>query len=219
MEFLRGAAAGALVGFAGNWNGPTVFILAIVAALVIFDLGRRDRDEQIGPAGVAALTFVETFFPPIPSEVVMPLAGVAAARACAHNATQSKAGFSQPRSSAGQTSLVRSAPQAGNSDQSTGTQRARARTMVALTIGTFKRLVATTGVPLPAGVGAPAGGPAQPASHPRITVDSPALQRVRTFDMWVLFLEAFGAVLLLALIVWWTMFHGRSKGERDRDIR
>jgi protein-S-isoprenylcysteine O-methyltransferase Ste14 len=57
MEFLRGAAAGALVGFAGNWNGPTVFILAIVAALVIFDLGRRDRDEQIGPAGVAALTF------------------------------------------------------------------------------------------------------------------------------------------------------------------
>lgn len=33
-----------------------------------------------GVAGVAALTFVETFFPPIPSEVVMPLAGVAAAR-------------------------------------------------------------------------------------------------------------------------------------------
>lgn len=33
-----------------------------------------------GVAGVAGLTFVETFFPPIPSEVVMPLAGVAAAR-------------------------------------------------------------------------------------------------------------------------------------------
>jgi hypothetical protein len=35
--------------------------------------------------------------------------------------------------------------------------------------------------------------------------------------MWVLLLEAFGAVLLLLLIVWWTMFHGRSKGERHRD--
>jgi hypothetical protein len=35
--------------------------------------------------------------------------------------------------------------------------------------------------------------------------------------MWVILLEAFGAVLLLVLIVWWTMFHGREKGERDRD--
>jgi hypothetical protein len=35
--------------------------------------------------------------------------------------------------------------------------------------------------------------------------------------MWVLFLEALGAVALLGLIVWWTMFHGRRKGERERD--
>ncbi len=34
--------------------------------------------------------------------------------------------------------------------------------------------------------------------------------------MWVILLEAFGALLLLILIVWWTMFQGRSKGERDR---
>ncbi len=33
-----------------------------------------------GVAGVAGLTLIETFFPPIPSEVVMPLAGVAAAK-------------------------------------------------------------------------------------------------------------------------------------------
>ncbi len=33
--------------------------------------------------------------------------------------------------------------------------------------------------------------------------------------MWVLFLEALGALLLLVLIVWWTMFHGRKNGERD----
>jgi hypothetical protein len=33
---------------------------------------------------------------------------------------------------------------------------------------------------------------------------------------WIL-LEALGAVLVLVLIVWWTMFQGRSRGERDRD--
>ena len=34
--------------------------------------------------------------------------------------------------------------------------------------------------------------------------------------MWLILLEAFGAMLLLVLIVWWTMFSGRSKGERRR---
>ncbi len=32
--------------------------------------------------------------------------------------------------------------------------------------------------------------------------------------MWWLALEALGAAALLALIVWWTMFSGRSRGER-----
>jgi hypothetical protein len=32
--------------------------------------------------------------------------------------------------------------------------------------------------------------------------------------MWLILLEAFGAMLLLVLIVWWTMFSGRRKGER-----
>ncbi len=32
--------------------------------------------------------------------------------------------------------------------------------------------------------------------------------------MWLLFLEAFGAMVILILIVWWTMFSGRKKGER-----
>ena len=31
--------------------------------------------------------------------------------------------------------------------------------------------------------------------------------------MWLLVVEAFGAVALLALIVWWTMFSGRKGGE------
>jgi hypothetical protein len=33
--------------------------------------------------------------------------------------------------------------------------------------------------------------------------------------MWLLLLEALGALLVLVLIVWWTMFSGRRRGERD----
>jgi hypothetical protein len=32
--------------------------------------------------------------------------------------------------------------------------------------------------------------------------------------MWVILLEALGAVVALLFIVWWTMFSGRRKGER-----
>jgi cbb3-type cytochrome oxidase subunit 3 len=34
--------------------------------------------------------------------------------------------------------------------------------------------------------------------------------------MWVILLEAFAALAVLLLIVWWTMFHGRRRGERAR---
>ncbi len=38
--------------------------------------------------------------------------------------------------------------------------------------------------------------------------------------MWVLLLEALGALLILIFIVWWTMFSGRKSGERhDEDGR
>jgi membrane protein DedA with SNARE-associated domain len=36
--------------------------------------------ERLGYAGVAGLTFLENVFPPIPSELVIPLAGYVAAR-------------------------------------------------------------------------------------------------------------------------------------------
>jgi hypothetical protein len=36
---------------------------------------------------------------------------------------------------------------------------------------------------------------------------------IRIFVMTLLILEALGALLLLVLIVWWTMFAGRNKGE------
>ena len=36
--------------------------------------------------------------------------------------------------------------------------------------------------------------------------------------MWLLLLEALAALLILVLIVWWTMFSGRHRGERrDED--
>ena len=44
--WIRGAAAAALVGFAGHWNGPAVLILALASGLSFFDLGRRDRSER-----------------------------------------------------------------------------------------------------------------------------------------------------------------------------
>ncbi len=35
--------------------------------------------------------------------------------------------------------------------------------------------------------------------------------------MWLIILEALGALLVLVLIVWWTMFSGRRRGERRDD--
>ena len=35
--------------------------------------------------------------------------------------------------------------------------------------------------------------------------------------MSLLFLEALGALLIFVLIIWWTMFAGRRKGERSED--
>ena len=41
------------------------------------------------------------------------------------------------------------------------------------------------------------------------------LNNRRMVNMWVILLEAFGAMLILVLIVWWTMFSGRKRGERN----
>ena len=35
--------------------------------------------------------------------------------------------------------------------------------------------------------------------------------------MWLILLEALGALLILGVIVWWTMFSGRRGGERSDD--
>lgn len=35
--------------------------------------------------------------------------------------------------------------------------------------------------------------------------------------MWLLIIEALAALAILVLIVWWTMFAGRPKGEPERE--
>lgn len=81
------------------------------------------------------------------------------------------------------------------------------------------------GAPGLPGAGELEGGLAQAASNPKIaamaalTAADPRRGAAcfpdrRAFDMWVILLEALGAALLLVLIVWWTMFAGRKRGER-----
>jgi high-affinity Fe2+/Pb2+ permease len=54
------------------------------------------------------------------------------------------------------------------------------------------------------------GGEAHDNSVPKIQTPAKARRSVR---MVLLLLEALGALLILVLIVWWTMFAGRVKGE------
>jgi hypothetical protein len=59
---------------------------------------------------------------------------------------------------------------------------------------------------------------ARAAAIPRIAAAATAWALRRALVMWVILLEALGALALLVFIVWWTMFSGRSKGEpRQRD--
>jgi protein-S-isoprenylcysteine O-methyltransferase Ste14 len=46
----RGAAAAAIVGIAGGWNGPVPMVLALVSGVTFLDLGRRDLAERDGSA-------------------------------------------------------------------------------------------------------------------------------------------------------------------------
>jgi hypothetical protein len=50
-------------------------------------------------------------------------------------------------------------------------------------------------------------------SAPRIAAIA-TQTRQENFTMWLILLEALGALVVLVLIVWWTMFAGRRKGER-----
>ena len=51
---------------------------------------------------------------------------------------------------------------------------------------------------------------------PRLGVVSFRLRTSKgNFIVWLILLEALGALLVLVFIVWWTMFSGRPKGERS----
>jgi len=77
---------------------------------------------------------------------------------------------------------------------------------------------AATGSAAESGAGARSGVLAHAPSAPRIAASQARRPRRRDeIYMWVILLEAFGALVLFVLIVWWTMFSGRDKGER-RDI-
>jgi len=73
--WIRGILSAALVGIAGRWNGPTVFILALAAGLSFFDLGRRDREER--GDGTANGTTPGDAFRPEPWGMAMQLAFLA----------------------------------------------------------------------------------------------------------------------------------------------
>jgi hypothetical protein len=132
------------------------------------------------------------------------------ANASAHVAAQAGVGRWQLRSSAGQANTTWSWLQPGRAAHSTGTQRERVCSM------TGSDAAATGGA---AGVGGSEGGGVvvQAESVPRIR----ALQMLRARDrqsegrdMWLILLEALGALLILIFIVWWTMFSGRKDADR-----
>ena len=114
----------------------------------------------------------------------------------------------------------------GNSGQRTGTQRLLACWMTggnaALSAGKVAAGTPSTGAAGAATAGAGSGPrgwlrggpPTQPDNIPTIaTPDSPRAIRHRSRFMGLILLEALGAGVLLVLIVWWTMFSGRVKGE------
>lgn len=68
------------------------------------------------------------------------------------------------------------------------------------------------------GEGGAGNGAAQETSMPTIAsfhINS----SIRYKHMLLILFEALGAGLILGLIVWWTMFHGRQGGEREDDSR
>ena len=64
------------------------------------------------------------------------------------------------------------------------------------------------------------GGDGLSAQAPSKASRKAAAARPRGRDnrsMWLILLEALGALLILGVIVWWTMFSGRRGGERSDD--
>jgi hypothetical protein len=78
-------------------------------------------------------------------------------------------------------------------------------------------VVSATGDFVSGAAGGSGGGLEHASSETRIATHSALAALRKTVNMWVILLEAFGAMALLLLIVWWTMFSGRRNGERRKD--
>jgi hypothetical protein len=134
---------------------------------------------------------------------------MASRRASVQSRTQAACGRPQLPRSAGQISPARSSLQPGRALQSTGIQRERARTIVGPSAVSSDGAVRARAGSLAAGAGIRLGGPGVP--HPEST-DARAASIIAA--MTLLLLEALAALAVLVFIVWWTMFSGRSGGER-----
>lgn len=117
---------------------------------------------------------------------------------------------------AGQNSLLRSCDQAGKSAQSAATQRADVR--LSFPTGRGDDVLVggeVVGDLSSTGAGDWMGPLAQAVSIPRIRMHVVGRHPLKgNIVMWLILLEALGALLILVFIVWWTMFSGRKKGER-----
>ena len=132
-------------------------------------------------------------------------------------------------SQAGQASFRASASSPGKSDQGTGTQRLLGCTIAGGKVdeaGKGGGVVAVVDGPDVgelaeglSGTGASkTGANEQPAKLPTIAANaqherSRGVKRNGTWIMVLILLEALLALVLFVVIVWWTMFSGRNKGE------
>jgi hypothetical protein len=151
----------------------------------------------------------------------------------------------QPRANAIQRSTPASPCHPGRSVQATGVQRERGQVSTGRGNGETPSGSGVAGAdaagadaaatgsgdwrdPTETGGRSGRSGTAQPTSNPRIAatrIELPAslppaetIRSPRTLLMWLILLEALGALAILIVIVWWTMFAGRDRGE-PRDER
>jgi hypothetical protein len=137
----------------------------------------------------------------------------------------------QLRSHAAHASAKSSLAQPGNCANSTGTKRACA-VWITFADAVLVALAAAGGACTAPGAGVPGAvgdsGVGVGSAHeetssvpmvPTIATSGANMARRWKRIMWLLLLEALGALLILVFIVWWTMFSGRSKGEPDDDAQ
>jgi hypothetical protein len=120
---------------------------------------------------------------------------------------------------AAQASFKLSFAKPGRSFQEAKTHRLLALTKLVVWLGgalagaTLEGVV-TEGCGATVGAETCAGGELQPFNRRgKVIAKLPTMREPRSFCMGLILLEALLALVLLVLIVWWTMFSGRKKGE------